>query len=203
MTKSDILSFVNSRLRRHETDIDEELRLVLDDLADLLVLRGYDDTQGLTATSLYLDYPSDCLDVQGAIISVCVDAESDEGSPLPTLRGGWREYRRLCSGNVNALRSTPAAKLAFGGKIYLYPPPGGNYTTRIWYYRRHAEALEPIEFPAEWDRCIKFGVTAEVAAKYGLNNYQAWQVWNTRYLGQKQERALSLPHDPAIVETSL
>jgi len=44
MTKAEILQFVNTRLRRNETNIDAEIIIVLDDLSDLHVLRGQDET---------------------------------------------------------------------------------------------------------------------------------------------------------------
>jgi hypothetical protein len=186
MTKAEILQFVNTRLRRNETNIDAEIIIVLDDLSDLHVLRGQDETQTLTATDTALAYPTDALLTEEAILAVqLTDSAGVTGRPLTVLGGGYREYLDL---SAAGLRSVPRSMIAVPPMIYVHPWPSGTYTAVIDYYRRHPANANSIEFGNQWRTCIKFGVTAQVAAKYGINNYAAFSAWDVQYQREKAKR---------------
>jgi len=187
ITTGEILTFVNGVLNREETDIDTQLRLVVDDLADLHVLEGLDGTQSLTSTSWHLVYPTDCLDTEEAIISVQLkDSSGIYGPLLKVWPGGWRDHVEYSEGNPS--RSVPACYAINERKIYLDPRPASDYTATIHYYRRHGTSLTTLDFTDDWKRCVLFGAALEVACKYGLPN--AVNLWGGRYEREKEKRRI-------------
>ena len=184
--KSQILTFVNTVLRRNETDIDDQIITVLDDLSDLHILRAEDTTQSLTGASETLSYPTDALHTEEAILSVTLkDSAGITGIPLVVLPGGYLEYLGLCSA---ALRSVPRSMICVPPMIYVYPWPSSDYDATITYHKRHAANPDAIEFADGWRNCLNWGVAAQVAAKYGINNYAAFGVWDAQYQREKAKR---------------
>jgi len=199
--QAEILAFVNRALAREETDISVELRSVVDDLADLHVLRGV-DTQELTSTSDRLVYPADSLTTDQAILSVQLRSPAGVwDAPLRPWPGGIRDHNRFYEGNPS--RSTPEYYVAMqsaadGWCIFVDPRPASDRTAWIHYYRQHQQDLTSLEFPTEWRRAVNFGAAMEVAATYGLEKSVA--LWGARYQNEKEKRRILAPREPAIME---
>ena len=201
ITKAEILAFVNRVLHREETDIDAELRLLVDDLADLHCLRAVQATQTLTSTSDHLAYPSDALCTEAAILSLQLRSPAGVwDAPLKPWAAGWPDHCRFYEGNPS--RSTPeryATQEVLGEwRIYIDPRPASDRVAWIHYYRRHGAIGTNLEFPDDWRRAVYFGAAMEVAATYGLANGVA--LWGARYNQEKEKRRILMPSEPAIME---
>ncbi len=183
ITAAEILTFVNANLNRAETSIDTALKLVLRDLAGAYALRATDTTQAITGSTVYLTYPVDALDAEGAIISVQLSDTGQTYDPLKVLPGGWNDYQLLMAGN--SVRGTPEYMIAHNRKVYLYPAPNGVYTSVIDYFQRHADSVT-ISFSDDWKNAILFGVTKEVAVQRKMPDQIA--LWNPRYEAEKQRQ---------------
>ena len=199
ITKADILSFTNDRLRRIDTDIDESIKLVLRDLSSYYCLTDTDTSQSLTSTDLTLDYPSDALDDEQAIKSVILtDSSSVQLPPLEYLGGGWRDYNRLMQYFATGDRSYPESMVCFRRKIYLYPAPNAAYTVSIEYYKRHADTADTISYSEDWRNAIYFGACMEVAVHHKMGDQI--QLWSTRYVGERDRQIMTHREDVSIVE---
>lgn len=190
--KADILRFVNGRLNVTETDIDEEIILVLDDLSDAHILKAQDTSQELTATDLSMPYPTYALDDDQAIISVTLTDQhnSEQIWPLEVIPGGWTEYKRLMTAFNTAGRSEPTHYICNNRVIYPYPPPQEPYDVDIWYWKRHPADADSIVFPDSFRRAIYFGASYEVACKRKLIDYIT--IWMNRYEKEKEKRRIML-----------
>jgi hypothetical protein len=188
--KSEVLTFVNSVLRRNETNIDEQIQIVVDDLAAMHVLTDTDDTQSFDNADFMLDYPTDALETEEAIISVTLTVNGYRSKPLTVIPGGWQEYLRKCSGNLTAARSVVYEMLPQSPYIYLLPPPSQSGTASIYYYKRHSAVGTTLDFSDPWKNCIKFGAASQVAAKYGLNSYNAFTAWDAQYQREKVKQKI-------------
>jgi len=185
ITKAEILAFTNSRLNRADTDIDESVKLVLRDIANQRVLKSEDTTQTLTSSSYYLTYPTDALDGEDAIISVVLtDSSSNIGEPLVTIAAGWKEYKLRMEDFTSSARSEPCDMITHDRKIYPWPAPNGTYTSSIWYYKRHDETADTIEFSEDWRNALYFGVTMEVAIHHKM--VDQIKLWTARYEREKE-----------------
>ncbi|MEN6546412.1 MAG: hypothetical protein ABFE07_10250, partial [Armatimonadia bacterium] len=150
--KADILTFVNEAVEAQYsgTDLDVKIQTALDDLAEMHCLKAEDATQTLTDASSYLVYPTNCLSTEQAIISVVLrDIDDVRGKPLRQIPGGWFEYNRIMENASYSSRGDPEYMVCHDRKIYLYPAPDENFTTSIWYYKKHQALSSGIEFPDE------------------------------------------------------
>jgi hypothetical protein len=182
ITKAEILSFVNSRLNRTETDIDESIKIVLGDLSAFKTLLVEDTSQSLTISDTYLSYPSDALMDDYSIKSVkLTDSSGYITEPLEVIKDGWREYLTL---SQDGYRSVPLGYITNANRIYFWPWPDGTYAASIWYYKRHSEDPDDIDFDIDWKNTVYFGVTAEVAIHRKM--YEQTTIWTNRYEREKQ-----------------
>jgi hypothetical protein len=180
ITKAAILTHLNAALRRSETDIDPYIILTLEDLSDLHLLKANSTALTVTSSSVYLDYPTDALDDQHAIISVTLtDSSSERQWPLDPVIGGWREYCREMTGFTSSSRSIPTHYVCNDRKIYLLPAPDSTYTVDLWYFKRHANSADTIEFTDSWSRAIKFGTLFEFCVAHKLVDYIS--IYSQRY----------------------
>lgn len=185
ITKASILTFVNSRLNRSETDIDESIKIVLGDLSALKTLLVEDTSQSLTISDNYLPYPSDALMDDHSIKSVKLTDSSDYViDALKVIEDGWPEYLIL---SRTTERSVPQQYITNANRIYFDPAPNGTYAASIWYFKRHSEDPDDIDFDIDWKNTIYFGVTAEVALH---RKVPAMEMWTARYEREKQRMKL-------------
>lgn len=196
IAKADILGFVNDVLRRNETDIDTSIELVLADLSDLFLFPTYAD-QTVLSTAFDLVFPADALTSEEAVTAVkLIDATSQE-IKLAVMPGGFEEYQGRMVGDPETLRGIPYQYVVRPPAIHLWPPPSDDYTARVYYFQRAVDA-DTILLTDDWKPCMFYGAAAQVAAKYGLNNYTALTAWMTLYEKEKAKRRRLMPRDAAI-----
>lgn len=189
ITKAAILTFVNSRLRRTETDIDESIKIVLGDLSAIKDLLVEDTSQSLTISDFYLPYPSDSMMDDNAVKSFTLSSPSGYIlPPMSVIVDGFREYQMRMQVSQSSGRSVPYEYITHANRIYPWPAPNGTYTASIWYYKRHAEDPDDIDFSLDWKNTIYFGVTAEVAIHRKMD--QQLKIWSTRYEVEKRRQRL-------------
>jgi len=185
ISKASILTFVNSRLLRSETDIDESIMIVLGDLSAFKTLLVEDTSQSLTISDTYLSYPSDALMDDYSIKSVkLTDSSGYIMDPLTVIKDGWQEYLALSQSYSYSGRSVPLQYVTNANRIYFSPWPDGTYAASIWYFKRHSEDPDDIDFDIDWKNTIYFGVTAEVAIHRKM--YEQVTIWTNRYEREKQ-----------------
>ena len=190
-----VLTFVNRRLRRSETNIDTELQSVLDDLSQGPYIAGVDESQSISDDEEYLAKPDEYF----SMISIVLNDGTSDRPPLKPFPGGYKAYKKE-RGNVSSVyTSHPIYYVVWGDYIWLYPIPGQTYTARIDYHKVHAQDVDTIEFSDEWRRAINFGTTFEVAATYKLPDQIA--MWSQRYEAEKERQRLAHPGVPRIVGT--
>jgi len=190
ITKANILSFTNGRLNRADTDIDDSIKLVLRDLAALRVLKSEDTSKTLTSSDYYMAYPTDALDGEGSIISVVLtDSSSNIGEPLTVIAAGWKEYKLRMEDFTSSARSEPYEMITNDRKIYPWPAPNGSYTSSIWYYKRHDDTADTIEFSDDWTNAIYFGACMEVAIHHKMADQI--KLWSERYYIEKDRQRMA------------
>ena len=189
ITKAAILTFVNSRLQRNETDIDESINIVLGDLSAFKTLLVEDTSQSIVAGDTYLSYPSDSFKDETAIKSIqLTDGNGYKLPPLSPIIDGWQEYLIRTKYGSDATRNIPTQYVTHANRIYMWPASDGNYSPSIWYYKRHSEDPDDIDFDIDWKNTIYFGVTAEVAVHRKMMDQI--QIWSTRYEREKNRTRL-------------
>jgi len=187
--KADILTFVNAKLRLHETDIDGDIIRVLRTLSKYHILKGNDTSLSVSSSDMSLAYPSDALADAQAIISVTLtDSSSDRQAPLKHLLGGWDEYQLQMRSFNDGARSTPHWYVCANRHIYLLPAPDGTYTVDLWYYKRHAKSADAIEFDEDWETAIQFGAAFEVACGHKMKD--AMTLWGARFNNEVDDQVM-------------
>ena len=190
--KADILTFVNAKLNRAETDIDTEIQTVLNDLSDEYLLTSSDLSQSLAGGSTYLVYPTNFKEIIALVLSDSVQ------SYIPLKPQSYAEYLEAMT--YNASTGKPEYYSEYDGKFYMYPAPNAAdtaYTAKIEYYRYHPQDVATILFRDEFKNAINFGVTAEVAASKKLVDYIS--LWGQRYEIEKNKRSSNVPKRAYIV----
>jgi len=191
--KASILSFINSKLERSETDIDEEIITIANDLSNRNMLVGADTSQSLVAGGTTLDYPTRFKEA----IAITLNDGSKWLAPLRKLPGGMQRYRELVADNNTGDRDEPEYYAEFNSKLYLWPTADGAYTSNIEFYKYHAQSADTIEFGDEFTNCFNFGATFEVSRNFGLERYM--NIWGLAYAEEREMRDLNFEHQPYIV----
>jgi len=185
--KSDILIFVNGQLSRTETDIDDQIKSVINDLRFLSILEAQSTSLTLSDGSTSFDQPSDFKDP----ISIVLNDGSDDLEPLLPMPGGYKGYKEAMDGYSSGDESTPLYYARFNGKIYVYPTADQAYTITLDYYKKHDLDPDDIEFGDDLTNCFNFGATYYTALKKGLSRYIA--IWEGPYRAQIQTLILANP----------
>lgn len=123
ITKAEILTNLNAKLDRSETDIDEEILAALKWLSlkdDFLWVEAYVNTIiGRKYYSLPLDY-KDMIEIKVA-----------DNRPLRKIT--WEEYQTLIADETSANRAEPTRYCIHGGFWYAYPTPDAIYKVTLFY----------------------------------------------------------------------
>lgn len=199
ISKSDILAFVNKAVHGNYTgtDLDIEIQMALDDLAGMHCLKDEDTTQKTSGSGYYLNYPSDCLSTEQAIISVTLADASGPWPALTQLTGGWQEYLRAMGFYTDSGRSTPRTMVCNNGKIYLYPAPSGEYDASIFYYKRAQAVALGIEFPDDWKLAVFYG--SLYFTHFLAESSEGMQRSGTMYFAEKERCRIGIPRDLGMV----
>lgn len=201
ITHAEILATVNEAFETTyaAANIANALRMALNDLSRMHVLKAEDTSQSTSTSTVYLDYPSDALNTDQAIISVqLTDSNGVDQGRLQRLRGGWREYRSQMEEFNTSHRSEPSHFVTHDRRIYLFVPPGAVYTTSIWYYRRHPELTTDgtSVFEDEWQTAIEFGTIRYKAML--LHDRKFLNIYDPIYRDEKEQMRLQIPREPSI-----
>jgi len=192
IAKDDILTFVNSALKRTETDIDSVIQLVLDDLSEENLLQAEDTTQSLASSGNDADYPTGYKE----LIEIVLNDGTYDGQPLEVI--SRVEYLRKMKGVISADYAEPEWVNEFNKKFYFVYPADGTYTVKIYYYKYHAQDVDNIEFGDEFEMALKFGTAFFYACMKGLSRYIA--IWGPLYQAKKAAREANKPPRAYVVK---
>jgi len=189
--KANILVFVNRALKISETDIDDDIQAVLDDLSEEDLLEASDDSINLVANDASFTPPTDLRDISAITLT---DASGVSRDPLLEIPGGINRLRRIK--NSDSSTGTPRHYVWFNSLIHLWRSADAAYDVLFEYTKNHAQGVDTIEFPDIFKNTINYGVTAEVSARF--NRTAGINVWFPRYQVAKQKRIDSKPEQPSI-----
>ena len=187
MIKADILTFVNDQLSRSETDIDSQIKSVINDLRFLNLLEAQDTTKTLADGSKYFAEPTGFK----SPISIVLNDGSVDLAPLLPMPGGYKGYCEAMDDVVTGDESTPRFYARFNGNIYVFPTSDQAYTITVDFYKKHALDPDTIEFGDDFTNCFSFGAAYYTGLKYGLSRYIA--TWQGPYSNQIQTLIMANP----------
>ena len=167
ITAADILGFVNAKLNRSETSIDNQLVDAVQDLSTRGdFLKASSAISAVDGTEAYTE-PDRIRSIDTIKV---VDSDGEEQDPLDPLTLG--ELRRKAA--YDATEGVPAHYARFNGQIYLYPTPDESYDLTVFYYAYHA-ATTTVAFEDRFRAALTVKVVAEVAR--GLEMYDQARYW--------------------------
>jgi hypothetical protein len=190
ITKANILTFVNGALARTETDIDEQIKSVINDLRFLNILESQNTSLTLSDGSTNFSEPTDFK----SLISIVLNDGSNDLEPLLPMPGGYKGYKLAMEEFTSGDESQPKYYAKFNGKIYVYPTADQSYTITFDYYKKHALDADNIEYDDDMTNCFNFGATYYTALKRGLSRYIA--IWQPPYQNQIHTIILAHPGQP-------
>jgi hypothetical protein len=188
--KANILSFVNEQLKRSETDIDTQIKTVINDLRFLNILEAQDTSLSLDDGDTYFEEPTGFK----LPISIVLNDGSNDLEPLRPMPGGYKGYKQAMEEFTSGDESRPKYYARFNGKIYVYPTADQSYTITLDFYKKHVLDPDSIEFDDDLTNCLNFGATYYTAAKRGLTRYI--NIWQPLYQNQVQTIILANPGQP-------
>jgi len=157
ITKAKILTAVNKRLARNETDIDQELKAVLEDVA--LVIPVFNSTYEATTVASQRSYPLDDLPVRD-IISVQIDGDI----PLTKI-GDFPAYLSMIAGD--AQEEEPKKYCIEGNRLYFAPIPDKEYDITLTISDLSLN-VDSIDLPDRYEELLIEGACYKVLGSYGL-----------------------------------
>ena len=168
ISKAEVLATVNERLKRKETDIEDELRQALKTISGAGKFLAASASDTISAGESNIDYPQDCMCIKAIFID-------DSDYEMNRMR-----YPRKDEGNLDT--GKPVEYEEFEGKIRFDKKSDGSYDLRIDYWKYHPESLTTILLPDEFREAIYALTTANVAYMYGITD--RGQFWETKYYQQ-------------------
>jgi hypothetical protein len=156
ITKAKILTAVNKRLNRKETDIDQELKAILEDVA--LVIPVFNSTYETVTVASQRSYPLD-LPVRD-IISVQIDGDI----PLTKI-GDFPAYLSMVADD--AQEEEPKKYCIEGNRLYLAPVPDKEYGITLTISDLSLN-VDSIDLPDRYEELLIEGACYKVLSSYGL-----------------------------------
>lgn len=190
IAKATLLTFVNNQLNRSETDIDEQIILILGDLLIFNFLEAQDTSLTLSDGSTSFTLPTN----YKSLISIVLNDGSVDLEPLLPMPGGYKGYRDAMDSVVSGDESRPKFYAIFNGKCYVYPTADQAYTITFDYYKYNALDADNIEYGDEFTNLFKFGAAYYLAMKRSLSRYIA--IWQPTYQNQITLMSLAHPGQP-------
>ncbi len=180
ISKSTILTEVNNRTARSETDIDTILRAVLLDLTlDIPALKetAYTTTTAGQAEYSLSSFPEDIRSIEVAKI--------DDNTPLKRLNS-FKDYLALIADQTSADYDEPEYYIVYNNSIYLYPTPDDSYT--LYVYGTCLELDEDeIDLPDVYQEAIIEGCCWKLYESKGLGTHPSAQAHLQNYLLLKEQ----------------
>ena len=131
ITKEDILTQVNSRTARRETDIDSLIRAVLLDLTiDFPFMQGEFTTDTIAGQH---NYTLGEVTINGKTIFIrkVTKVKVDDKGPLEKINT-WQEYQEMIAEEVESDRDEPNRYIIRDGVLYVQPAPDTEYTLTLF-----------------------------------------------------------------------
>ena len=170
ITAAQILTKVNANLNRNETDIDDQIKEILQDIGNRDDFIKSATTMTATDSATTTAAPS--------LMKRYIELYITGGEHLREI--SYEEYREWMQDQSSPIESEPEEFALLNDTFYWKPVPNTGYTVQIDYYKYHAESTT-VEFPDRFRAAVYAGVTMAVArdenlkeqlAKY-LNFYEA------------------------------
>lgn len=129
ITKANILTELNSRLIRVETDIDKHIKAALYDITTRFPFIYKTDTFGTTdGVAGYNLVQSTTQDFRSALV-----VKIDDGEPLTEIQS-WADYQTLIAEQTASDEDEPVAYIIHQGILYLWHTPDvSTYVVTIYY----------------------------------------------------------------------
>ncbi|HDP36857.1 MAG TPA: hypothetical protein ENN27_03165 [Candidatus Atribacteria bacterium] len=161
ITKSAILSEVNKRTARAETNIDSQIKAVLLDIClTIPILHSEYTTQTIIGQK---EYGLGGIVNLGNILSVDID-----GKLLQKI-SSLEAYKSLIEDNTEADYGEPTTYLIEGQHLYLYPIPDKIYDLNVVVSEIDLD-VDDIKLPAKYEECLIEGACFKVYESKGLAN---------------------------------
>lgn len=174
ITKAEILTALNSKLNRSETDIDGDIREALYDISrDYNFLEKEDSSISTVDGTPNYDLPNS--DQVKNIKNVVVEKDSSRSYPLGFMT--WQDY--LVKREGTAVTGEPREYTIFDNDIYFDPTPDDVYTVYMYINRIHPTDISTILF----DEILRKSITVLTFQKYleGKEDYQAAGYWEKQF----------------------
>ncbi len=196
ITKAAILTALNSRLLRAETNIDEHIDALLSDLSALANWPALftSTTSDLVAGTSTITLPTDLK----SLAKVTLNDGTYESEPLGDIT--FDQYLKNQAETTSGDRDEPLQYAKKGGKLYLDPVSDGSYTATIYYYKFHGDAAT-ILFGDEFTQCIFTGVMMKyIAAIPGLQADSKYPIVRAEHNTELVKLLPSADYDPVFVQ---
>ena len=192
ITKATILSYVNSKLHLSETDIDQEIQEVLDELSEQNLLTREIDNSTIPATTDLAAGDREIAkpDLYKQLVAITLtDSSGQELRPLVGIPGGQAEYRRII--RLSPSQGKPEWYSEYHNKFFIYPESNGVYEVKMEFYKFHAGAednsgADDIEFGNEFSLVLKCGACLHVATRRRMQEQMV--IWGQKYHTKLQDR---------------
>lgn len=168
ITKENILTQVNSRTARAETDIDSLIRAVLLDLTiDFPFLQGEFTTDTIAGQH---NYTLGEVTINGKTIFLrkVTKVKVDDKGPLELINT-WQEYQALIAEETSSDRKEPNRYIIYNGVLYVYPAPDTTYTLTLFASYIEMDAAS-IGLPDIFIEVLIEGVCFKLLESKGMGN---------------------------------
>ena len=185
ITKAEILTALNLRLNREETDVDTYIRATVYDISvQYNFLEKEDSSISTVDGTPNYDLPNS--DQVKNIKNVVVEKDSSRSFPLGFMT--WQDY--LVEREGTAVTGEPEEYTIFDNDIYLYPTPDDVYTVYMYINRIHPTDLSTILF----NEVLREALILYTIKKYleGKEDYKAAQYWESQFYIEISKQSTAL-----------
>lgn len=147
IAKADLISFLNSRLERGETNIDSLLRETLLDLSLRVPALADTEDVSLAEGDKSKPLPTGFRD----LIAITMD-----GKPLGRINS-FENYLELIKNETESNYSKPTKFIIHGGNIYFYHTSDDDYTATI-YQSKITTDTNTIQLDDRFENALKYGL---------------------------------------------
>ncbi len=179
ITKAYILSELNRRLDREESDIDKLIERALRDITKKVPALRSQYTLAITASGDSYNL----LTLEPKIRSI-IDITINGGVPIDKI--SYADYLEKKAGQTTSSRSEPIEYCYYNDILYLTPSPDNVYTGVIDYVSFELDA-DSIGLPDLWEECVVYGTCKKYEEDVGNAGEKQWKLYNGLYLNELEE----------------